>query len=117
MFENYLKTTLRNVMRNKFYSAINIVGLAIGITACILIMLYVQSEVSYDKFHERADRIYRVNLRAKLSNDEINQPVTNPPLAKTIQAELPEVEEAVRITNFGQPVIRHNDDVFGETKW
>ena len=117
MFKNYQKTTLRNLMRNKFYSLINIVGLAIGITACILIMLYVQSEMSYDKYHENADRIYRVNLNAVLSDDNINQPVTNPPLARAMQNEIPEVEEAVRLTNFSQPVIRHNDDVFNETRW
>ncbi|QIA06591.1 ABC transporter permease [Draconibacterium halophilum] len=104
-------------MRNKFYSLINIVGLAIGISACILILLYVQSEISYDKFHDKADRIYRVNLFAVLSDDNINQPVTNPPLARVMQNEIPEVEEAVRITNFSQPVIRHNDDVFNETEW
>ena len=113
MFKNYLKTALRNLMRNKFYSAINIVGLAIGITACILIMLYVQSENSYDKFHEKADRIYRVNLYAVLSDDNINQPVTNPPLANAMQNEIPEVEEAVRLTGFQQPVLRHNDDSLG----
>ncbi len=96
---------------------INIVGLAIGITACILIMLYVQSELSYDKFHERAGRIYRVNLYAVLSDDNINQPVTNLPLANAMQSEIPGVEEAVRITNFSQPVIRHNEDVFNETRW
>jgi putative ABC transport system permease protein len=96
---------------------INIVGLAIGITACILIMLYVQSELSYDKYHEKSDRIYRVNLFAVLSDDNINQPVTNPPLANAMQNEIPEVEEAVRLTGFIQPVIRHNDDVFNETKW
>jgi len=117
MFSNYLKTALRNLIRNKFYSAINIFGLAIGITACVLIMLYVQSELSYDKFHENADRIYRVNLFAVLSDENINQPVTNPPLANAMQNEIPEVEEAVRITGFKQPVIRHNNDVFNETKW
>jgi putative ABC transport system permease protein len=117
MFKNFFKTALRNLMRNKFYSAINIVGLAIGITACILIMLYVQSELSYDKFHDKADRIYRVNLFAVLSDDDINQPVTNPPLARAMQSEIPEVEEAVRLTGFQQPVIRHNDDVFNESKW
>ncbi|MCY1719273.1 ABC transporter permease [Prolixibacteraceae bacterium Z1-6] len=117
MFRSYLKTTFRNLMRNKFYSAINVVGLAIGIMACVLILLYVLSELSYDKFHEREDRIYRVNLFAVLSDDNINQPVTNPPLAAAMQGEIPEVEEAVRISNFEQPVIRHNNDVFNETKW
>lgn len=117
MFRNYLKSTLRNLMRDKFYSAINIVGLAIGISACILIMLYVQSELNYDQFHEKQDRIFRVNLFAVLSDDNINQPVTNLPLAATMQNEIPEVEEAVRVSNFRQPVIRHNNDVFNETEW
>ncbi len=116
MFKNYLKTALRNLMRNKFYSMINIVGLAIGITACILIMLYVQSELSYDTFHEKADRIYRVNLTGVFNDDEFNHPFLSPPLAKAMQNEIPEVEEAVRLT-FAQAVIRHNDDVFNEKKW
>ena len=117
MFKNFFKTTLRNLLRNKFYSVINITGLAIGITACILILLYVQSEISFDKYHERADRIYRVNLYAVLSDDNINQPVTNPPLANAMQSEIPEVEEAVRLTNFRQPVIRHNNELFNESQW
>ncbi len=116
MIKNYFKIALRNLMRNKLYSLINIVGLAIGITACILIMLYVQSELSYDTFHEKADRIYRVNLYGVLNGDEINSSVTCPPLAKTMQNEIPEVEEALRLT-FIEPVIRHNNDVFNEKKW
>ena len=115
MIKNYFKIAFADLLRNKFYSLINIVGLAIGITACILIMLYVQSELSYDTFHEKADRIYRVNLEAVINGDEINSPVTCPPLAKAMQNEIPEVEEAVRLIN-QQPVIRHNDDVFNEKK-
>ncbi|MDX1285534.1 MAG: ABC transporter permease, partial [Draconibacterium sp.] len=117
MFKNFIKTAIRNLLRNKFYSLINIVGLGIGITACILIMLYVQSETSYDKFHENVDRIYRVNLSAVLSDENIDQAVTNPPLAGAMQNEIPEVEEAIRLTNFTQPVIRHGEDVFNETNW
>jgi len=116
MIKNYFKIAFANLMRNKVYSLINIVGLAIGITACILIMLYVQSELSYDKFHEKADRIYRVNLFGVLNGDVINSSVTCPPLAKTMQNEIPEVEEALRLT-FIEPVIRHNNDVFNEKKW
>ncbi|NQU55284.1 MAG: ABC transporter permease [Bacteroidetes bacterium] len=117
MFKNFIKTTLRNLLRNKFYSMINIVGLAIGITSCILIMLYVQSEMSYDKYNENASRIYRVNLYAMLSDDDFNSPVTCPPLARALKDEFPEVEAAVRFANFTQPVIRHNNDVFNETHW
>jgi len=116
MIKNYFKIALKNLMKNKFYSMINIVGLAIGITACILIMLYVQSELSYDAYHEKADRIYRVNLDAVISGEDMNSPVTCPPLAKAMQNEIPEVEEAARLTT--QPaVIRHNNDVFNEYSW
>jgi len=116
MIKNYLKIALANLMKNKFYSMINIVGLAIGITACILIMLYVQSELSYDTYHEKADRIYRVNLDAVINGDDMNSPVTCPPLAKAMQNEIPEVEEAARIT-YQPAVIRHNNDVFNENSW
>ena len=117
MIKNYLKTTLRNLMKNKFYSAINIVGLAIGMTACILIMLYVQNELSYDKFHEKADRIYRVNLSFVLNNNSGNIPVTPAPLARVMQDEIPEVEEAVRVSNYWEPVMQYKNKVFNETKW
>ena len=104
-------------MRNKFYSAINIVGLAIGITACILIMLYVQSELSYDKFHERSDRIYRVNLCFGSNGDNHNSPRSSPPLRNVTQDEIPEVEEAVRVSNYWEPVMQYKNKVFNESKW
>ena len=116
MIKNYFKIAFANLMRNKFYSLINIVGLAIGITACILIMLYVQSELSYDTFHEKSDRIYRVNLTGVFNDMEFNHSITCSPLAKAMQNEIPEVEEAVRLTRL-QPVIRHNNDVFNEKSW
>ena len=59
MIKNYLKVAMRYLLRNKGYTTINILGLAIGITCCILIMLFVRSEFSYDKFHRKSDRIYR----------------------------------------------------------
>ncbi|MGV8133610.1 MAG: ABC transporter permease [Mangrovibacterium sp.] len=117
MINHYLKIIRRNLMKNKFYSAINIVGLTIGITACILIMLYVQSELSYDKFYEESDRIYRVNLFYGTNNENRNLPVSSPPLARVMQDEIPEVEEAVRVAYYRQPVIRFKDNVFNETKW
>jgi putative ABC transport system permease protein len=104
-------------MRNKFYSAINVVGLAIGITACILIMLYVQSELSYDKFHEKSGRIYRVNLVVVLNGNSHNSPNSSSPLRNVMQDEIPEIEEAVRVSDYWQPVMQYKDKVFNETKW
>jgi putative ABC transport system permease protein len=62
MLKNYLKITLRNILKYKGYSIINILGLAIGMAACILILIYVQDELSYDNFHKDADRIFRTVL-------------------------------------------------------
>jgi putative ABC transport system permease protein len=65
MLKNYFKTAFRNLLRNKFYSLINIVGLAIGLATCFLIILYVLDELSYDKYNVNASRIYRVNNEVK----------------------------------------------------
>ena len=64
MFKNYFKTAWRNIRKNKLFSAINILGLSIGIATCFIIMLYVQDELSYDRFNEKADRTYRVAFKA-----------------------------------------------------
>lgn len=117
MIKYYLKTIIRNLLKNKFYSAINIVGLTIGIAACVLIMLYVQFELSYDRFYENSDKIYRVNLLSAQDNNITKWPFSSPPLRNAIQDEIPEVEESVRITNYSQLVILYKDKVFNETKW
>jgi len=64
MFKNYLKTALRNLTRNKVYSFINIIGLSLGLACSMLIMLYVKDEVSYDRFHGEANRIYRITSQS-----------------------------------------------------
>ena len=91
--------------------------MAIGITACILIMLYVQSELSYDKFHEKSDRIYRVNLHYGSDGESHNSPRSSPPLRNAVQNEIPEIEEAVRVSAYWQPVMQYKNKVFNETKW
>jgi putative ABC transport system permease protein len=65
MFKNYLKIALRQLGRHKGYTIINILGLAIGMACCLLILMYVQDEMSYDKFHDDGDRIYRMALERK----------------------------------------------------
>ena len=97
MFKNYVVVTLRNLARQKGFSAINIIGLAIGIACCILILLYVRHELSYDGFHERAERIYRV-----ASPQMAKQPG---PLAPLLAAHLPEIETFARIRQPFYPLI------------
>ncbi|NOR13974.1 MAG: hypothetical protein GQ545_12040, partial [Candidatus Aminicenantes bacterium] len=72
MLLNYIKTAFRNIRRNKLYSVLNIAGLAIGVTCCLLILLYVQDELSYDRFHEKADRIFRVCTIIDLKDRHMN---------------------------------------------
>ena len=112
MFKIYLKIALRNLWRSKAFSAINIFGLAIGIAACLLIMLFVVHELSYDRFHEKADRIVRVVFKGTVQGQEINEAHVMPPVAQALQADYPEVEEATRLRVMGTPKITWGDKVF-----
>ncbi len=117
MFKNYFKVALRNILKNKLFSAINIFGMTIGITSCLMIVLYVSHELSYDQFHTDADRIYQVGLNGKIGGQDIRVSNTCPPMAAALLADIPEVESATRIAQmFNQPVIRNGEKIFSEEK-
>lgn len=117
MLKNYFKVAFRNIMRYKFYSAINILGMTIGLTACLVIILYIADELSYDKFHPNADRIYQVGLHGKIGGQDLMVANTCPPMGPALVAEVPEVESSTRIApHFGDPSIKFNEKVFAETK-
>src|SRR5436190_9427539 len=117
MFKNYFKVAIRNILKYKFFSFINILGMTIGITACLLIILYVTDELSYDRFHAKANRIYQVGLHGKIAGQDIRTSNTCPPLSVALVEEVPGVEEATRIAPFfGQAVIKYNDKAFTEEK-
>ncbi len=118
MFWSYVKITVRNVIRQKLYSAINILGLAIGVAACITIILYVQEELSYDRYHEKADRIYRVAYSARIGGNDFNGALSAAPVAGTLLEEFPEVETTTRIGYIGgYPVLRYGEKVFSEERF
>jgi putative ABC transport system permease protein len=96
MLKNYLKIALRNLKRHKGYSFINIAGLAIGITACLLLFLWVQDELSYDRYHEKADQIYRVISQWESDSQARRFAKTSAPLGPALVSEFPEIEKAVR---------------------
>src|SRR5215213_4710285 len=98
MIKNYFKIAFRNLWRHKVYSFINIMGLAVGMTACFLIFLYVSFETSYDNFHSKSDRIYRIVSDVKTPSETIHAGITIAPLAVDLKKDFPEVEDAVRIT-------------------
>jgi putative ABC transport system permease protein len=114
MFKNYFKIALRNLRRNKAFTAINISGLALGIAACLLIVLYVQHQLSYDRYNKKADRIFRVVLRGKMQVGEIKEAHVMPPVAATLKKDFPEIEEAVRIRADGTPRITYKNKTFKE---
>ena len=100
MFKNYFVTALRNIRKHKGYSFINIAGLAIGMACCILIIIFIMTELGYDKFHAKADRIYRLAVDANLGERIINMPVSNNPAGPTLVKDYPEVENAVRLNSW-----------------
>ena len=114
MIKNYLKVATRYLLRNKGYTAINIFGLAIGITCCILIMLFVRSEFSYDKFHSKSDRIYRAWVREHYDDqDDIIDIVTPLPLAGALQSSYAEIESTCRVFNLNT-LVKTGDQSFSE---
>lgn len=118
MFRNYVKIALRNLFRNKLYSFLNIAGLAIGIACCVLILLYVQDELSFDRFHEKADRIFRVNSHFFISERTMHFATTAHVQGQMFKDEYPEVENYVRFNQYGlQRVIRYKENTFYEEKF
>lgn len=101
MIRNYIKTAIRSLRKNKGFTTINILGLALGLATCLLIVLYVADELSYDRYNDKAGRIYRVNEDLKLGDNSVKYAVCMAPLAKTLTAEYPYVKNATRIKNAG----------------
>ena len=97
MFSNYLKIAWRNLVKNKTFSVINIAGLAIGLGCFILIALYILDEISYDRFHEKSDRIYRVDSDIRFGGTDLKLAVCSDPMGPTLKKDYPQVEEYVRI--------------------
>jgi putative ABC transport system permease protein len=114
MIKNYFKIGLRSLLRNKFFTAINIFGLTLGMTTCLLIMLYVQNELNYDSFNKKANQIVRVVFRGSIQGEKMKEAMVMPPVAQTFKSEYPEVLEATRLRNYGNPRITYGDKTFKE---
>ena len=97
MFKNYLTTAFRNLWKRRVFSLINILGLSVGMTACFLIFLYVRFELSYDSFHHKADRIYRVVCDVKTPTETIRANGPAWPVLPNMKLVFPEIESAVRV--------------------
>ncbi|MEJ7586264.1 MAG: ABC transporter permease [Ferruginibacter sp.] len=117
MIKNLLLVAIRNFKRDKGYSLLNIVGLTIGITFSLFLIFYIKDELSYDRYHKKADRIFRVNSYIKeAEKDTMKWAITPFPLGPSFSKDYPEVEEAVRFVGNGRTMYKHGDQRFYEDK-
>ena len=117
MWLSYIKIAFRSLIKQRLYAFINIAGLAIGVTTCILILMFVRYEQSYDRFHTHADDIYRLNIDGKLGENEFKMTFSTAVAGPTMLDDYPEVINYTRIRNIGFPVLRYEDKVFSEENW
>jgi len=115
MLKNYLKIILRNIRKHKVYSFINITGLSIGMACCILILFWVQDELSYDRFHNNIDELHRVVQHQHYSDGALFPVAVTPePMGPAFKAEYPEILEYTRFRPFGSVLIEHKDNAYYE---
>jgi putative ABC transport system permease protein len=96
MWKNFFRVTLRSLRKNRAFNVINIAGLAIGLASAIFIILYIISETSYDRFHERSADIYRLYLDGKISGQEVKGAWNSPTFGPAFMEEIPEIENYCR---------------------
>jgi putative ABC transport system permease protein len=116
MIANIIKVALRNIFRKFGYTFINVAGLSIGLACSILIFLYVVNELTYERFHEKADQIYRIGVRGQMPGNELNMVITAAPMMETLIRDYPEVENATRFRNSGSFLVRRGEMKFQETE-
>ena len=117
MIKNYLKVAFRNILRHKVYSLINIFGLAIGMALCLLILVYVQDELSFDSFHEKTDRIYRIAQTEDHNGDLTNVMRIAPGATTRLEIDFPEaIEKTARIFPAGEVWTKYEDRLYREDR-
>ncbi|MGY4536335.1 putative ABC transport system permease protein [Mucilaginibacter sp. UYNi724] len=108
MFKNYLKIALRNLQKQKLYSLINITGLAVGLAVCMMIMLYVTHEMTYDRFHKDAERIYKLQAKIKMGGNTMNMDYMSYAAGPLVKQAQPAVESYMRTLGYFKPVSVNN---------
>ena len=112
MIKNLLLVALRNFKRDKWYSLLNILGLTIGITFSLFLIFYIKDELSYDRYNEKADRVYRVNSDINFGGNKLHLAVNSDPMGATLKKDYPEVEQYVRLYTSDGPKRIKKGDVF-----
>ncbi|MFC6103514.1 ABC transporter permease [Olivibacter domesticus] len=113
MLKNYFKIAFRNLIRQKSFSILNIAGLAVGMAASILILLWVQNEKSYDRFHKHADQIYRVTA---VATDDFKAAINAAGMPAALQAEIPSIKKTVRLSHPSKKTFEYGDKKFEEVR-
>jgi putative ABC transport system permease protein len=116
MYKSYFKIGWRNIVKNKGLSAINMAGLTIGVASCLIIMLFVADELSFDRYNKKADQIVRVVLKGNVNGETIKEAVTPAPVAATLANEFPEVLEATRLRRLGSPKISYKNTTYRNSR-
>src|SRR4051812_19542446 len=114
MFKNYLKIAWRNLVKNRTFSIINILGLAIGLCCFLLIALYVMDELSFDKYNKKADRIYRINSDIKFGGSELKLPVASDMMGPVLKKDYPQVEQYARVYANGNLLVKKDGQYITE---
>src|SRR5450432_2400926 len=116
MIKNLLLIALRNFRKDKWYSLLNILGLTLGITFSLFLIFYIKDELSYDRYHEKADRIYRIVSYIQERDKKTDWTLTQLPLAATLKKDFPEVEQSARFQGRERTLFRNGTNEFYETK-
>lgn len=116
MIRNYIKTAFRNLLKNKGFTAINVLGLALGLATCLLIVFYVFDELSYDSYNIKADRIFRINNDIKFGGNQNSYAVSPSPAAAALKADFPEIEQVVRFRERGGNLVKKGNQNIQENR-
>ena len=114
MLKNLILTSWRNIYRHRGYSLINLIGLSSGIIGSLMIFLFVKNEMSYDQFHEKSDRVFRIISHISEKDDSFTWSSTQLPLGRQLKKDYPEVEDFVRIQDVGQWMLQKDEKKFYE---
>ncbi len=116
MIRNFIKTAFRSLLKNKAFTILNVLGLTLGLAACLLIVFYIADELSYDNYNTNADRIYRVNTDFKYNDVTTSYAIAAPPVAATLKHDFPEIEQAARLTPSANTRVKKGDENIQEYK-
>jgi putative ABC transport system permease protein len=115
MIKNYIRIAWRNLLKNKGFTAINIIGLSLGIGCFVVISMFVVDEISYDRFHEKADHIYRIHSDISFGGTDLKMAVSSDPMGETLKNDYPEVEAYTRLyASNGDKLIKNGDEYINE---